>query len=57
VDSSGLHMDSTQITVFGKDYLWYAFRVRFRVFLRFSFRFGVRVRFKVLKERCVCVCI
>jgi hypothetical protein len=40
----------------GKDCLWYVFRVKVRVLLRFGFRFGVRFRFKVLKGRCVCVC-
>ena len=28
MDSSGLHWTLPKITVFGKDYLWYAFRVR-----------------------------
>jgi hypothetical protein len=59
MDSTGLHWTLPKFTVFGKDYPWYAFRVRVRVkvrvLLRFSFRFGVRFRFKVLKGRCVCV--
>ena len=28
MDSTGLHWTLPKITVFGKDYLWYAFRVR-----------------------------
>jgi hypothetical protein len=53
MDSSGLHQN---ITVFGKDCLWYVFRVRVRVPLKFGFRFGCRFRFKVLKGHCSCVC-
>jgi hypothetical protein len=42
MDSSGLHQN---ITVFGNDCLWYAFRVRVRVLLRFGLELGLGLRF------------